>query len=94
MKRTTQRALTRWMDANGWTQMRLAAYLDRSQAWMSQVFSGESAIGLELGLRLSELTEIPLEEIVTDKTAQRILESYVTRLLAKRGITKDNSSVA
>jgi hypothetical protein len=61
---------------------------------MSQVFSGQSEIGLELGMRLAELTEIPLEEIVTDKVAQRILESYVDRLLVKRGIAKENSSVA
>jgi transcriptional regulator with XRE-family HTH domain len=94
MKKATQRALARWMDANGWTQMRLAAYLDRSTGWMSQVFSGESVIGLEIGLRLSELTEIPLEDLVTDKSAQRILEDYVNRLLVKRGIAKDNASVA
>lgn len=94
MKRATQRALARWMDANGWTQQRLAAYLDRSAGWMSQVFSGQSEIGLEIGLRLSDLTEIPLEDIVTDKSAQRILESYVNRLLVKRGFAKDSASVA
>lgn len=82
------------MDANGWTQQRLAAYLDRSTGWMSQVFSGQSEIGLELGMRLAELTDIPLEDIVTDKVAQRILESYVDRLLAKRGFVKENASVA
>ncbi len=61
---------------------------------MSQVFSGQSEIGLELGMRLSELTEIPLEELITDKVAQRILESYVDRLLVKRGIAKDSVNVA
>ena len=94
MKRTARQAVARWMDANGWTQMRLSAYIGRSQTWISQVLSGEVEVGLEVGLRLSELTEIPIEDIVTDKTTQRILESYVDRLLVKRGIAKDSLNVA
>lgn len=81
------------MDANGWTQTRVAAYLDRSNSWMSQALSGEIAIGLERGLRLSELTGIAFEDLVTDKASQRILESYVNRLLSKRGFAKDSLNV-
>lgn len=94
MKRNAIRTLARWMDEHEWSQLRLAAYVGRSQAWISEVMRGEATVGLEVGMKLAELTNIPLEDIVTDKSAQRILESYVDRLLAKRGIAKEIGNVA
>jgi predicted transcriptional regulator len=94
MKRHATKALMKWMDENGWSQARLAAYLGCSQQWVSQALSEKATWGLEAALLVTELTEIPIEDIVTDRVTQRILEGYVNRLLVRRGIAKENGSVA
>lgn len=82
------------MRDKGWTQTRFAAAVGVAQGTMSRMLSGEYPVGIEVGMAMADLTGIEVERLITDRQARKILESYVERLLSKRGMAKESSDVA
>jgi DNA-binding XRE family transcriptional regulator len=82
------------MKKNGWTQMRLASFVGCSQTTVSQALRGDVEFSVLVGIRLSDLTGLPLEDICTSPTVQKVLQSYIKRVGAGHEIPKDPRDVA
>ena len=94
MTRQTRKALRDWMRKGGWSQADVAGRVGVTQATISRMVRGDLEIGLEVAMRLSDLTGIEADALLSDPTAKRILKDYVTRLLSEHGIAKDTLNVA
>jgi transcriptional regulator with XRE-family HTH domain len=88
MKRNTRNALKRWLREQGWTQERLAAYLGVRQGNLSLMLSGVRNVSLDAGLKMSELTGIPAEDLITEPKTLELLKSYVTRQNSASGFVR------
>lgn len=63
MRRDQRVALARWFNRSGFTQREVAARLEISEAHLSHLVNGERTPSLDLALRISDLTGIPVAEL-------------------------------
>lgn len=85
--------LLAWMEKTGTRQLELAKMLSVSEPSISNYLSGDTAWPTELALRLSLLTEIPVERFVT-KEAARLLKLWGKRSSSPVGDPDGNDKVA
>jgi transcriptional regulator with XRE-family HTH domain len=71
--------LVEWMKDTGTTQADLAAFAQVSQASISRYMAGIYDLPVERAFRLSLITGIPVEKLLTGRDASRLL-----KLLGKR----------
>lgn len=65
MRRRTYPNLTSYLEANGLTQVELAAQLQRSQAFVSKLVNGLQQPSLDEALRIARICRVPVESLVT-----------------------------
>jgi transcriptional regulator with XRE-family HTH domain len=85
--------LRAWMEKTGTRQLELARILNVSEPSITNYLSGETAWPTEIALRLSLLTEIPVEKFVSREVA-RLLKLLGDRSSSPDGNTKDDDNVA
>jgi transcriptional regulator with XRE-family HTH domain len=66
--------LRRWMFDTGVTQADIASFAQVSQAQMSKYLTGKASLPIERAMKLSLITGIPVEKLLTDVDASRLLK--------------------
>lgn len=80
--------LAQWMADTGTTQADLASFAQVSQAQMSRYLAGKVDLPVERAFRLSLVTNIPVEKLLTGRDASRLLKLLGNREKASRGNAK------
>lgn len=66
--------LRQWMTDTGVTQADLASFAQVNQAQISKYLAGKTSLPLERALKLSLITGIPVEKLLTSADASRLLK--------------------
>jgi transcriptional regulator with XRE-family HTH domain len=85
--------LRAWMERTGTRQLELARILGVSEPSITNYLSGETAWPTEVALRVSLLTEIPVERFAT-REASRLLKLWGKRSSGDAKDTESNDNVA
>jgi transcriptional regulator with XRE-family HTH domain len=93
-KRARLKELREWMELTNTTQEQLAAAIGVSQPTISQVLSGLRNLSAEYVARLSKLTGIPVEKLLTGPEAALILKLLGKQRTSDHEKVKDNDRVA
>jgi transcriptional regulator with XRE-family HTH domain len=78
--------LTKWMADTGTTQEDLASFAKVSQAQISRYLAGKVDLPVERAMKLALITNIPVEKLLNDRDASRLL-----KLLGKRSNAEGDS---
>lgn len=84
--------LRAWMVLKGMQQKELAGYLGVSEASITQYMNGTNEWPVECAVRVSLLTDVPLERLVNRKTA-RILKLWGKRTNSSVAGAQENAKV-
>lgn len=87
------RALRAWMKQTKTRQTALARLLGVSDTQICLVFKGERHFSIEQAERLSDLAGIPVEKLLTDEEAVRLLKVIGKRMNAVHGKSNETSRV-
>lgn len=79
--------LARWMDDTGTTQVELATFAQVSQAQISRYLAGKVNLPTDRAIKLSLITNIPVEKLLNRKDASQ-LQKY---LVKRSQVTEANS---
>ena len=82
------------MERTGTRQYDLARLLDVSEATVSRYLTGTRELAPEPAIRLALLTDIPVEKLLTDGRAARLLKLLGKQSNAIRHKGKKNANVA
>lgn len=85
--------LRAWLERTGTTQEDLARMLKVSGAQISRFLSGSRNFGMETAVKLALLTEIPVEKLLTDGRAIKLLKLLGEQSTSYSDFPKDKSSV-
>jgi transcriptional regulator with XRE-family HTH domain len=66
--------LLQWMADTGTTQADLASFAQVSQAQISRYLAGKSEMPMERAMKLSLITNIPVEKLLNRREASRLLK--------------------
>ncbi len=81
------------MKRTGTTQTALAGYTGLSEGTISKVFSGRLHFSADVAGRLADLTEIPVEKLLTGGTATGFMKVLGKRLNTTSRKVNDNANV-
>lgn len=82
------------MERTGSRQYDLARLLNVSEATVSRYLSGKVELSPEPAIRLALLTDIPVEKLLTDGRAARLLKLLGKQSNVDRSIPKKKTNVA
>lgn len=83
-----------WLDDTGTTQEDLARLLSVSPAQVSRFMNGSRSLSVESAVKLALLTDIPVDKLLTDGRAARLLKLLGKNTTSRRGSSKEKKNVA
>lgn len=94
IQKTRLKELRAYIKRTGYRQRVLAAVAGVSEPTFTKVLKGPRSFTVDAAGRLAEFTGIPVEKLLTDKEATRLLKLLGKRMNSPEGKSSDKSRVA